>query len=120
MGFVLTADGHVLSWGSTSHGETGEPGEPCSAPSADGVVSLCQPRPTLVEGIDDVAALAEGHVGIHTLVLRGDGTVWGWGDNRVGQLGGASSGETCQKSTSRHNRAAGSRSRCPASTESRP
>lgn len=96
MGFALTNDGHVLSWGSTSHGETGGPGEACSAPNANGVANLCQPRPTLVEGIDNVAALsAPGSVGIHSIVIRGDGTVWGWGDNRVGQLGGASSGETC-------------------------
>jgi len=38
-----------------------------------------------VAGIDDVIAVSSGQC--HSLALREDGTVWGWGSNYLGQLG---------------------------------
>jgi hypothetical protein len=41
--------------------------------------------PITVPGIGGVIAVAGGQ--LHSLALRSDGTVWGWGDNGDGQLG---------------------------------
>lgn len=41
--------------------------------------------PSLIEGVDDVVALAAG--GGHLLLLRGDGAVWSLGADDAGQLG---------------------------------
>lgn len=41
--------------------------------------------PSIIEGVDDVVALAAG--GGHLLLLRGDGTVWSLGNDDAGQLG---------------------------------
>lgn len=42
-------------------------------------------EPTLVEGIDDVVQIACGLR--HVVALRRDGSVWGWGSSRHGELG---------------------------------
>jgi alpha-tubulin suppressor-like RCC1 family protein len=47
-------------------------------------------RLDLVKGLTDVIAIAAGS---HALALRKDGTVWAWGENRVGQLGNGSTSE---------------------------
>jgi alpha-tubulin suppressor-like RCC1 family protein len=47
-----------------------------------------------VSGLTSVTAVAAG--GSHSLALRGDGTVWAWGFNNVGQLG---DGTTTPRST---------------------
>ena len=36
-------------------------------------------------GLTNVIAIAAG--GLHTLALKSDGTVWGWGYNGQGELG---------------------------------
>ena len=40
-----------------------------------------------VVGLTNVVAISAG--GLHNLALKGDGTVWAWGSNSVGQLGKA-------------------------------
>lgn len=46
---------------------------------------------SLLAGIDDVAEIAAGGYDQTTLIARRrDGSVWGWGDNSHGQLGGGS------------------------------
>ncbi|GAF56890.1 RCC1 repeat domain protein [Psychrobacter sp. JCM 18901] len=42
------------------------------------------PTPRQVEGVNDAVAVSGG--GGHMLLLRKDGTVWGWGSNRYGEI----------------------------------
>lgn len=42
------------------------------------------PTPMQVEGVDDAVAISGG--GSHMLLLKKDGTVWGWGSNRHGKV----------------------------------
>jgi len=71
----LTADGQLWAWGDNSFGELG-----------DGPASYATPTsPVPVNGVSDVVAIAAGADG--SVALRGDGTVWTWGRNDLGQLG---------------------------------
>jgi len=76
---ALKADGTLWSWGDNSSGQLGDGSQ---TPSL---------FPKQISGTDpsslpnDWAALAAGD--LHTLALKGDGTLWSWGDNSSGQLG---------------------------------
>jgi alpha-tubulin suppressor-like RCC1 family protein len=61
------------SWGLNASGQLG-----------DGTTNL-QNSPMMVNGLDELIAVAAG--GSHSLALKADGTVWAWGDNTHGQLG---------------------------------
>lgn len=64
---ALAADGAVWTWGANSLGELGQ------GTSDD----LAHPLPRRVPGLSDVVAIAAGAG--ERLVVRRDGTVWGWG-----------------------------------------
>jgi len=69
------ADGVVLAWGIN---ETGQLGNGSLAPGF-----RAQPAP--VVNLSNVVAIAYGRDDIgHGLAVRADGTVWAWGDNRMG------------------------------------
>lgn len=68
---LATTDGAAWSWGTGVHA-TGQQAHTRTVP---------EPVPDLA----GVAAVAAGES--HTLTLLEDGTVWGWGGNRSGQLG---------------------------------
>jgi alpha-tubulin suppressor-like RCC1 family protein len=69
-----------LAWGFNDRGQLGD----------NTTTSHVQPAPPL--NLGGVTAVAGG--GEHTLALKGDGTVWTWGSNEFGQLGG-SAGSMC-------------------------
>lgn len=75
-GFSLAvkADGTVWGWGSNLNSMLGLPSSTFSVNT-----------PVQVSGINDVQKVSAG--GTHSLALKGDGTVWSWGDNSQGQLG---------------------------------
>ncbi|HVR85923.1 MAG TPA: RCC1 repeat-containing protein, partial [Planctomycetota bacterium] len=75
---ALTSDGTVWAWGSNQFGELGNGTQSTAAP-----FNLGSPSP--VSTLAGVIAIAAG--GNHSLALKSDGTVWGWGDNSAGQLG---------------------------------
>jgi len=67
-------DGTLWAWGDNSKGQVG-----------DGTNETKIKKPVQITGIDNIAAIAGG--GSHSLVLKGDGTIYAWGDNSKGQLG---------------------------------
>src|SRR5260370_41958841 len=82
-GTVLGQTPNLRAWGFNGEGELG-----------NGVDRLTVSRsvPGQVTGLTGVAAVAGGE--IHSLALKGDGTVWAWGDQegvvqgKRGDLGG--------------------------------
>ncbi len=71
-------DGRVRCWGDDTYGQLG-----AGAPGGGGKSA---PTPTKVSGLDGVVQLALG--GRHACARRIDGSVWCWGDDLTGQLGG--------------------------------
>lgn len=69
--------GGVQCWG---RGENGELGTGQVEESEEPIA-----EPLDVKGINDAISLAAGES--HACVVRRDGTLWCWGDNRMGQLG---------------------------------
>ncbi|MBT0652156.1 hypothetical protein KI810_03750 [Geobacter luticola] len=76
---ALKGDGTVWSWGYNGLGQLGNNG---TANSAVPVQVVTDAGNTPLAG---VTAIAAG--GSHTVALKGDGTVWSWGYNALGQLG---------------------------------
>lgn len=76
---ALKDDGTLWSWGRNDNGQLG-----------DGTTAGSAVPKQLQEmtGVTGIVALAAG--GRHNAVVMGNGTVWTWGDNAVGQLGDGS------------------------------
>lgn len=71
---ALKDNGAVWSWGINEYGQLG-----------NGTDIYSSNIPVRVSGLTGVMAVAAGRE--HSVALREDGTVWAWGDNRLGQLG---------------------------------
>ena len=83
--YALKSDGTVWSWGFNGFGAlgTGNPDE-----------STWTTTPAQVAGLTGVREIDSTLYG--ALALKTDGTVWGWGDNRQGQVGhGTAGGNGC-------------------------
>jgi alpha-tubulin suppressor-like RCC1 family protein len=76
---ALKSDGTVWAWGINGAGQLG-----------DGT-NTPKLSPVQVAGLTGVISITAGP-GSHTLALKSDGTVWGWGYNGYGELGDGSSG----------------------------
>lgn len=72
---ALTSDGNVWAWGYNASGWLG-----------DGT-TLDRTSPVRVLNIANVRAISASPAALHVLAIKSDGTVWGWGFNRYGQLG---------------------------------
>jgi alpha-tubulin suppressor-like RCC1 family protein len=72
---ALKSDGTVWAWGYNNEGQLG---------NGTSDIDL-HPTPVQVSGLTGVTGVAAG--GWYGLALKGDGTVWAWGINSVGQLG---------------------------------
>lgn len=80
---ALKKDGSVWVWGANWHGQFGN-GQRTDPPGTNSGFELVPQR---VAGVANVAALAVGITGRHTLVLLKDGSLRGWGNTDWGQLG---------------------------------
>jgi alpha-tubulin suppressor-like RCC1 family protein len=78
-GVGLDNFGRVWTFGNNRYGQLGR--------AANVDTDIANPVSTMVVGLDHVTAIAAGQS--HTLVLRSDGTVWGFGTNNAGELGTA-------------------------------
>jgi len=76
---ALKADGTVYAWGNGGSGQLGAGGDIYSSYV-----------PIQVPGLTRIVQVAAGQN--HTVALKSDGTVWGWGGNQYGQLGQGNSG----------------------------
>jgi alpha-tubulin suppressor-like RCC1 family protein len=74
-GVGIKTDGTVQTWGDDRRGQLGDGG-----PIVKG-----RPFPARVAGLTGVVAASGGI--FHAVALKGDGTVWAWGENTYGQLG---------------------------------
>jgi alpha-tubulin suppressor-like RCC1 family protein len=71
---AVESDGTVWSWGWNQYGQIG-----------DGTKGANRLAPVQVSGLTGVTMVSAG--ADHSMALKGDGTVWTWGQNTDGQLG---------------------------------
>ncbi len=72
--FARKNDNTLWAWGYDFYGQLG-----------DGGSNTDQPTPVQVTSLTGVMAVSGGYM--HSLALKGDGTVWAWGRDNLGQLG---------------------------------
>ena len=87
---ALKTDGTVWSWGSNEYYELGREVTDVCGHDDFGEDLLCSMIPGRVEGLSDVVAIAAGRK--HSFAITRDGNVWGWGSNRLGELGNSEAG----------------------------
>lgn len=78
--------GHVWSWGLNYNAQLAGPDGPDSDPYSN-TAYRSQPQQIRSAPLTGVTGVAAGWT--HSLAVRADGSVWGWGDNAVGELGTA-------------------------------
>ncbi|MDE6107319.1 MAG: hypothetical protein K2F83_01420, partial [Oscillospiraceae bacterium] len=89
--FALDEDGKLYAWGRNEYGQLGVTTTTDIAKAATGltlpteVLSGLSVKPVTNEHISDIRALAARFN--HTIALKADGTVWGWGQNTSWKLG---------------------------------
>lgn len=86
MSLALDQNGKLWSWGDDTNGQLGR-GDPALCPGS--TTNRCRLDIGQISGLDNIVAVSAGYR--HTLALRADGTVWGFGLNTNGQLGDGSS-----------------------------
>src|SRR6266542_2480971 len=80
---AVKKNGTAWSWGENESGQLGATSSgTCGSPST----YACNLTPLTVGSLTDLAAVAAG--GSFGLGLKNDGTVWAWGENDDGELGG--------------------------------
>lgn len=90
---VLRKDGTVWVWGANLFAQFGN-GDRTDPP---GMNHGWVVTPQQVAGVTNVKAIALGLTGRHTLALKRDGTVVGWGNSDWGQIGAGVSGDFQEK-----------------------
>ena len=74
---ALKNDGTIWVWGDNEYGQLGD--------NLHGYEDN-KSMPRMIAALDEIKAIAAGD--FHTIALKNDGTVWVWGHNKLGQLGG--------------------------------
>ncbi|MDX1952880.1 MAG: LamG-like jellyroll fold domain-containing protein, partial [Verrucomicrobiota bacterium] len=81
---AVLADGSVWTWGMGWWGDLGHQNRHPHRPNDPPWLTIASPYAQKVSGLNNIIQIAE-HSG--SVVLRADGTVWGWGNNEYGRLG---------------------------------
>jgi alpha-tubulin suppressor-like RCC1 family protein len=82
-GMALTSKGNVWVWGDETDGYLGNGVSSGNTASPNtGPIQVLNANGGLLSGVTSLSSRGD-----HTLALRNDGTVWGWGQNNLGQLG---------------------------------
>ena len=89
---ALREDGSLWGWGRTVHGEAGV----FSGRRYD------QPAPSRIGDDDDWAAVSTGRT--HSLAIKKDSSIWGWGNNYRGRLGSGTDRRYSHPHVSRYRR----------------
>ena len=86
IGYILAlkTDGTVLAVGKNNYGQLGDN------------TYVDRTTPVTVEGLSGVVAISAG-ISAHSIALKDDGTIWGWGYNTSGELGASGLGSTVAK-----------------------
>ncbi|MCM0082824.1 hypothetical protein L4X63_14610 [Geomonas sp. Red32] len=82
-----TSQGSVWAWGDNSYGELGINNLAIASSSTPVRVQVMDPNTNTAVNFTGVKKVVAG--GGHSLALKTDGTVWGWGYGRYGQTGKA-------------------------------
>lgn len=89
-GYALSKTGEVWSWGSNYAGALGQGTNPCPPAWYPGAPTYAQASADKVVGLPgSIIDIAGNFAG--GLALAADGTVWAWGDNATGFVGGSDS-----------------------------
>jgi alpha-tubulin suppressor-like RCC1 family protein len=89
---ALRSDDTVWAWGNNTSGEQGV-NPALGSLDTCGTTTPCSKVARQVPGISGVTDISAGAT--FNLVRKSDGSVWAWGHNASGELGVASTGETC-------------------------
>ena len=81
--YALLEDGTVVAWGLNADGQLGN--GPLGASGEMGRYPKPSASPVRVTGLSDIIQIDAGSR--HALALRGDGTVWAWGQRDNGAIG---------------------------------
>lgn len=85
---ALKTDGTVWSWGSNTSGQLGD--NTTGSPANDKSTPVQVRGPGNVGFLAGITAIAGSRSQFHSMSLKNDNTVWGWGYNIAGQLGDSS------------------------------
>ncbi len=85
---ALKSSGTVWCWGDDSYGQLGD------GTTGDPTLHLRAVPRKVQQGGGDIRGVVAISAGLfHTCALKGDGTVWCWGDDTYGQLGDGTTGD---------------------------
>jgi len=82
---ALKDDGSVWAWGYNGYGELGN-----GKSDGMGGPGSFEDTPVRALNLNGIIAIGAGHH--YSLALKGDGSLWGWGQNTFGQFGNGKSG----------------------------
>ncbi|MFC1742754.1 RCC1 domain-containing protein [Candidatus Riflebacteria bacterium] len=81
---ALKSDGTVWAWGRGDDGQLGTSTTTTTTSSTSTTTSTTAFLPVQVPNLSGVVSIAAGRY--HSLAMKSDGTIWGWGNNSYGQV----------------------------------
>ena len=82
---AIRADGSLWGWGDSVHGQLGDGSNVPFEIDRDSGSIIRVPQVYPIKILGDVVSVSAGRT--HTMAIRADGSLWGWGENSFGQIG---------------------------------